>query len=162
MASVSADAAQQLWLDVARPVQPRPPRERRARAPAPQIGPPASSARQMELVMAAAPVVRAVPVRGVPAVEALTPTCPPVVGAAPPPTDSQSTRPCFVTWLRGQEKGKGPLSELAKAARADASFPRRGSAEEVRIRFSRAGADGDAFAALEDAERAYDRAVAMA
>jgi hypothetical protein len=161
MASVSADAAQQLWLDVARPVQPRPPRERRARAP--QIGPPAGlSARQMELVMAAAPVVRAVPVRGVPAAEALTPPCPPVVGAAPLPTDSQSMRPCFVTWLRGQEKGKGPLSELAKAARADASFPRRGSAEEVRIRFSRAGADGDAFAALEDAERAYDRAVAMA
>jgi hypothetical protein len=79
----------------------------------------------------------------------------PVIRDAPMVTE----RPCFVTWLLGQSKSGGTIGELAKAARADPFFPRKGSAEAVRAHFGKAGADGDAYAALEDAERAYDGSV---
>ena len=65
--------------------------------------------------------------------------------------------PNFLAWLREQAKSGGAIGELAKAARLDPSFPKKGSADDVRARFGRFGADGDAYAALEDAERAYDR-----
>ena len=88
---------------------------------------------------------------------AMARTSPPPLAAPEPVT--AAARPCFVTWLLGQSKAGGTVGELAKAARADRLFPRTGSAEDVRARFARAGADGDAHAALEDAERAYDRAI---
>ena len=72
------------------------------------------------------------------------------IPAVPPPS-------CFVTWLRAQGKSGGAIGELAKAARLDPMFPKTGSPDMVRTRFSQVGADGDAYAALEDAERAYDR-----
>jgi len=83
--------------------------------------------------------------------------------SAPPPplaieVREAAERPCFVTWLLGQGKSGGTVGELAKAARGDRMFPRRGSVEDVRALFDAAGADGDAHAALDDAERAYDRA----
>lgn len=146
---------EQLWLDVARPIQPRPPRERRevprrlraGEAPGPQ----------MELTMAARPPARTtIP----PGAQAVAPA--PEPPASPPPSASEvqraAERPCFVTWLLGQGKSGGTVGELAKAARADRMFPRRGSVEDVRALFDAAGADGDAHAALDDAERAYDRA----
>lgn len=71
-------------------------------------------------------------------------------------TSVQPARPCFVAWLREQSKRRGAIGELAKAARLDPSFPKKGSVDDVRTRFGRLGADGDAYAALEDAERAYD------
>lgn len=66
-------------------------------------------------------------------------------------------RPSFATWLLGQSKSGGTLGELAKAAKLDRGFPKAGSADDVRARFNAAGADGDAFEALDDAERDYDR-----
>lgn len=144
----TAERPEQLWLDVARPIQPRPPRERREAGRRPAASE-TGAGLQMELAMAARPRVEAVAARVVAV------TAPP-----PPPCDMASAvaRPCFVTWLLEQSKSGGTVGELAKAARADRMFPRAGGAEEVRARFDRAGADGDAYAALEDAERAYDRA----
>jgi hypothetical protein len=149
----------QYWLDVARPIQPRPVGERRARARPPRSDmPPASP--QMELRMAAAAPAAAVPAMvPVPApaplgVEAVMETAAPAGRETPAPR----ARPCFVAWLRDQGKSKGAIGELAKAARIDPLFPRNGSADDVRARFYQAGADGDALEALEDAERAYDRA----
>jgi len=63
----------------------------------------------------------------------------------------------FGTWLLEQGNRRGTLGELAKAARLDRLFPRKGHADAVRARFSAAGADGDAFEALDDAERDYER-----
>ncbi len=146
MASAAAPAnpPQQLWLDVARPIQPRPINERRARGrlSRPDM-PPASP--QMELRMAAAPAP--------PVVEAAVEAPAPALRDVPAPV----ARPCFVAWLRDQGKRGGAIGELAKAARLDPRFPKTGSADDVRARFASAGADGDAFAALDDAERDYDR-----
>jgi hypothetical protein len=146
--AVEAEPPQQLWLDVARPIQPRPVNERRAPGRLPRSAmPPASP--QMELRMAAP-----VPV-------AATPAPPAIVGVveipAPVLRDGPAPGPCFVAWLRDQGKKGSAIGELAKAARLDPRFPRTGSADDVRARFASAGADGDAFAALDDAERAYDR-----
>ena len=144
--AAEADAPQQYWLDMERPIQPRPPRERRARGGGRRAGEPLSDA-QMALTMLVAPVAQA-----------------PVARAAPPsyvpaePAPAAEARPCFVVWLRDQSKRKDAIGELAKAARIDPAFPRAGSADDVRSRFDKVGADGDAFAALEDAERAYDQA----
>ncbi|MET0445241.1 MAG: hypothetical protein ABW151_11765, partial [Pseudorhodoplanes sp.] len=118
------------------------------------------AARQMELRMTApvpppsvSSVPPPVPVSPAPA-PAVTAHAQPRVEApaplAPPPLS-------FVKWLLGQSKSGGAIGELAKAARLDPLFPKDGSADAVRARFSKAGADGDAFAALDDAERAYDR-----
>ena len=46
---------------------------------------------------------------------------------------------------------------MAKAAKLDRLFPKNGTVDDVRARFSAAGADGDAFMALDDAEHEYDR-----
>ena len=106
---------------------------------------------QMELRMhRPAPLAMTMRVVAAPVVEA--PTLP--IHTEP----AAQARPCFVTWLLGQSKSGGTVGELAKAARADRLFPRTGNAEDVRALFGKAGADGDAYAALEDAERAYDRA----
>jgi hypothetical protein len=56
-----------------------------------------------------------------------------------------------------QTKRSGTLGELAKAAKLDRSFPKSASADDVRRRFCAAGADGDAFEALDAAEREFDR-----
>lgn len=153
--AVQAEPPQQYWLDVARPIQPRPIEERRARGRPPRSDMPSASP-QMELRMAATPVAAipaAAPVP--PVVEAVVEAPAPVSRDVPAP----AARPCFVAWLRDQGKKSGALGELAKAARTDPRFPKAGSADDVRARFASAGADGDAFAALDDAERNYDRAM---
>jgi hypothetical protein len=63
----------------------------------------------------------------------------------------------FAAWLLDQSKRSGTLGELARAAKLDRAFPGSGSADDVRARFNAAGADGDAFEALDDAEREYDQ-----
>jgi hypothetical protein len=144
--AVEAGAPQQLWLDIERPIQPRPPRERRRRSE----GPAADRSLvhpQMALAMTAPPAAKA---------SVAAPAPPPYAPVDPAPV--AEARPCFVVWLRDQSKRRDAIGELAKAVRIDPAFPRAGSAEDVRSRFDRVGADGDAFAALEDAERAYDRA----
>lgn len=150
--AVQTEPPQQYWLDVARPIQPRPLNERRARGRLPRSGlPPASP--QMELRM-----VAPAPVAAMPAAAPAPPVAAAVVeSAAPVLRDGPAPGPCFVAWLRDQGKKGGAIGELAKAARTDPRFPKKGSADDVRARFASAGADGDAFAALDDAERAYDR-----
>jgi hypothetical protein len=161
MASAAPDQSrpQQQWLDIARPIQSRHPRQRavlRSR----QQRDDALAALQMELRMSA-PVPASVAPPAPAAVRAPTvqDAEPSYAVAAPtlPAAPIQPVRPCFVAWLREQSKSGGAIGELAKAARLDPSFPKKGSADDVRARFGRLGADGDAYAALEDAERAYDR-----
>lgn len=147
--SRQAEAPCQLWLDVARPVQTRPRTkpvsgERQARNDFV-----ASVGGQMELRMVAAPVI-AVPVEAPPPIRARAKTdCAAPMESGPGPS--------FAAWLLNQTKQSGTLGELAKAARLDRLFPKNGSAADVRARFSAAGADGDAFEALDDAERVFDR-----
>lgn len=78
-----------------------------------------------------------------------------VAASAPPPP---LARQAFGSWLLNQAKRPGSLGELAKPAKLDRLFPTNGTAEDVRRRFGILGA-GDAFEALEDAEREYDRQV---
>lgn len=58
----------------------------------------------------------------------------------------------FGTWLLAQVDRGDWIDGLAAAARGDRDFPRRGDVEQVRARLRDQGADGDAFAALDDAE----------
>lgn len=58
----------------------------------------------------------------------------------------------FGTWLLAQVDRGDWIDGLAAAARADRGFPKRGDVEQVRERMREHGADGDAFAALDDAE----------
>jgi hypothetical protein len=143
---------QQLWLDVARPIQPAPPRRERRPTERRDREDDAAASPQMELRMVARPPTR----------KAVAPEAEDMRRAPPslPAHDGPiaEARPCFVLWLLGHTKSGGVIGELAKAAKADRLFPRAGSAEDVRARFGAAGADGDAYAALDDAERAYDRA----
>lgn len=62
------------------------------------------------------------------------------------------TRPAFGAWLLKQRDRGDWVDGIADAARADHAFPRNGDTEAVRKRLREMGADGDAFAALEDAE----------
>lgn len=81
-------------------------------------------------------------------------------GSTPPPEMAApiaQPNPSFADWLIAQGKRTGSIGELAKAVRHDRLFPRSATVDVVRRRFSEAGADGDAFAALEDAEREFDR-----
>lgn len=73
-----------------------------------------------------------------------------------PVVDEGAPEP-FGAWLLDQAKRSGSIGELAKAVRQDRRFPKRGSVDDVRRHFGSLGADGDAFDALDDAERAYDR-----
>ena len=61
-------------------------------------------------------------------------------------------RPDFGGWLISQRDRGDWIDMLAAAARADPHFPKRGSVDQVRQRLNDKGADGDAFAALDDAE----------
>lgn len=83
----------------------------------------------------------------------------PLLNVGAPTLPSTDELAPFGEWLLAQAKRPGLLGELAKAAKLDRSFPKGGSADAVRDRFSAVGADGDAFEALDDAEREYDRQV---
>ncbi len=47
------------------------------------------------------------------------------------------------------------IDQIANQARADRAFPREGSADQVRAHLNKQQADGDAFAAIDDAEIDY-------
>lgn len=205
-----SDPPRQLWLDVARPIQPRPRRTSAARrlallpaaglqmempiaAPAdeglptpPCIAEPATSEAGLPttaeaaalaegaalVAMSASPPTRARPPARLNAREPAESSASPrtatpsidyssePIGVDPVPTgrdDGHAPGRSFAAWLLAQVKQPGTLGELARAARLDRSFPKVGSVDQVRARFCQIGADGDAFAALEDAERDYDR-----
>jgi hypothetical protein len=141
----SVDQPQQLWLDVERPVAVR--TRRAGKIPLRANGEAPGPSRQMELNMNP-PRTSVVPAKA--------------PGPPRPAVDesAESPRPQpFGTWLMDQGKRPGSLGELARAAKTDRSFPKGGSVDDVRKRFAQAGADGDAFEALDDAEREYDRQV---
>jgi hypothetical protein len=73
-----------------------------------------------------------------------------------PVPSGPSSQP-FGAWLLDQAKRPGMLGELAKAVRLDRQFPKSGAVDDVRRYFGTVGADGDAFEALDHAEREYDR-----
>jgi len=61
----------------------------------------------------------------------------------------------FGAWLLAQRDRGDWIDSLAKAARADRGFPKRGGPDEVRARLQLHGADGDTFEQLDDAERCW-------
>jgi hypothetical protein len=87
-------------------------------------------------------------------VPAVVPSAPAVPVHSRPVVQRPQT---FAAWLLRQTGRRGTLGALANAARFDPSFPKTGNADDVRALFYAAGADEDAFAALDDAEREWDR-----
>lgn len=85
----------------------------------------------------------------------------PAPGEAPAPVPIYEARPLpiepapFARWLLGQQDRGGLVGALAKAARGDTGFPRKGTANDVRARLASAGAEGDMFEAVDDAERLW-------
>jgi hypothetical protein len=76
----------------------------------------------------------------------------PAPAIAPPEADPP--RP-FGAWLLAQQDRRGLIGALAKAAKADGGFPGRGDPDAVRSRLAMAGAEGDMFEAVDDAEAAW-------
>ncbi|RYD18244.1 MAG: hypothetical protein EOP89_17470 [Lysobacteraceae bacterium] len=58
----------------------------------------------------------------------------------------------FGRWLLKQRDRGDWIDGVADAARGDRQFPKDGDPEAVRKRLREMSADGDAFAALDDAE----------
>ncbi|WP_420139656.1 hypothetical protein [Sphingomonas sp.] len=142
--------AQQLWLDVPVQVRQLPAGTTKARQPR-RAANEAASGNQLELHMVPRPRQDAAPPIILP-----RPVAAPVTDGASP-TDLRPSLPAFTMWLRSQAKRGGVIGDLAKAAQTDRLFPKNGSADDVRARFSAVGADGDAFEALDYAEREFDR-----
>ena len=66
--------------------------------------------------------------------------------------DQQDAKPAFGKWLLAQ-RGRGDwVDGIADAARTDRTFPKNGDPEAVRAHLRKQQADGDAFAAIDDAE----------
>jgi hypothetical protein len=66
--------------------------------------------------------------------------------------DDQGEKPAFGRWLLTQRDRGDWVDGIADAARADRTFPRNGDPEDVRKHLRSQQADGDAFAAIDDAE----------
>ena len=66
--------------------------------------------------------------------------------------DHQETRPAFGEWLITQKDRSDLVGQLAAGAVADRRFPRNGDPEAVREHLSAMQAEGDMFAAVDDAE----------
>ena len=58
----------------------------------------------------------------------------------------------FGAWLMAQKDRGDWIDPIAAAARADRGFPRNDTPDQVRDRLRDMGVDGDASAALDDAE----------
>jgi hypothetical protein len=71
-------------------------------------------------------------------------------------TNYEDERPtpklAFGRWLLTQREGGDWVDGIADAARADRTFPKNGGPETVRAHLRGQQADGDAFAAIDDAE----------
>ena len=64
----------------------------------------------------------------------------------------ETTRETFGRWLLKQRDRGDWIDPVADAARADRQLPKDGDPEAVRKRLREMSADGDAFAAIDDAE----------
>jgi uncharacterized protein YozE (UPF0346 family) len=68
--------------------------------------------------------------------------------------DVEVDRPPFGSWLLKQQQHRREwIAGLAKVAKSDHRFPKAGDVDQVREYLAKQGADGDAFEALDDAER---------
>ena len=65
---------------------------------------------------------------------------------------ADADRQPFGAWLLTKKDDDGLLGQLAAGAAADRRFPRNGDPEAVRKHLSQMQADGDMFAAVDDAE----------
>ena len=66
--------------------------------------------------------------------------------------DGTAARQPFGAWLIGQKNKGGLIGQLAAGAAADRRFPKHGGPDDVRGHLSAMQADGDMFAAVDDAE----------
>ncbi|WP_230769802.1 YozE family protein [Sphingomonas sp. Leaf4] len=64
-------------------------------------------------------------------------------------------RPSFAAWLLLQRDRGDWVDQVAEQARRDRSFPRVGSADEVRAYLGKAQVEGDVHAMIDDAELDY-------
>lgn len=68
---------------------------------------------------------------------------------------SAPEKPAFARWLLDQVGRTDEIGTLAKAAKADAAFPKQGDVLAVSKRLNAVQADSDMHAALEQAELDY-------
>ncbi len=66
--------------------------------------------------------------------------------------DEQEPKLTFGEWITNQPDRGDWLDGIADTARADRTFPKTGDPEAVRKHLRNQQADGDAFAAVDDAE----------
>lgn len=66
--------------------------------------------------------------------------------------DHDEPKPAFGQWLLTQKDRSDLVGQLAGGAVADRRFPRTGDPEAVRKHLSAMQAEGDMFAAVDDAE----------
>ena len=66
--------------------------------------------------------------------------------------DPQDAKMAFGRWLVTQRERGDWVDGIVDAARADRTFPKNGDPEAVRKHLRSQQADGDAFAAVDDAE----------
>ena len=66
--------------------------------------------------------------------------------------DQSDAQVPFGRWLLIQRNRGDWVDGIADAARADRTFPKNGDPEAVRAHLRQQQADGDAFAAIDDAE----------
>lgn len=68
--------------------------------------------------------------------------------------EEEQTTPevAFGRWLPTQRERGDWVDRIVNAARADRTFPKNGDLEAVRAHLRSRQADGDAFAAIDDAE----------
>lgn len=67
-------------------------------------------------------------------------------------TDNDEPAPAFGQWLMTQKDRTDLVGQLAAGAAVDRRFPRYGDPEAVRKHLSAMQAEGDMFAAVDDAE----------
>ena len=66
--------------------------------------------------------------------------------------EQQEPKPAFGQWLVTQKDRSDLVGQLATGSVADRRFPRNGDPEAVRKHLSAMQAEGDMFAAVDDAE----------
>lgn len=69
--------------------------------------------------------------------------------------DTNESGEGFGAWLLKQTKRDDWIGTLAKSAKADPRFRASTKPDELRKRLQEAGAEGDSFEALDDAETAW-------
>ena len=72
-------------------------------------------------------------------------------------TDFEAGAEPFGQWLVTQIHRDGWIGDLAKAAKADRSFPRDGDPEAVRVHLGSKQAESDMLEAVDDAETIWLR-----